>query len=401
MRLTRRALATVAGGAALAVSSLTLTACSAHRNAAFPPEARTWTSQDNGPPPAVDPQQPGPAPTGPPTSRPSRPGGRPTDPNIVADHLDVPWGLAITPDGNAIVGERPTGRLLAVTAKRGPVTTLMRVPGVDPAGDGGLLGITVAPSYDEDGLIYAYLTTKTDNRVVRFSVGGSVKPILTGIPKGATDNGGRIGFGPDGYLYVGTGDAGRPALAADPASLAGKILRITVFGTPAPGNPTSSSPVWASGFQNVLGLCWSKNRDFLATDAGSTADEVDVVHRGLDYGWPKSQGRVGAAPDLPVIAFRSGQASPGGCAIEGYGLFVGELNGRRLDGVQMSTGGHLAATAKPTLTNAYGRLRTVVAAPDGALWITTSNRDGHGRPKADDDKVLRILPPSGSTTPPV
>ena len=162
--------------------------------------------------------------------RPAVGAGRPAIPNVVASELAVPTGLVVLPDGTAIVGERDTGRLLQVFPDRSPARVLMTVPGIDATGDGGLLGLALSPTFAQDGLLYAYLSTATDNRVVRFPLGGTPNPVLTGIPHGATHNGGGLLFGPDGTLFVGTGDTGDPALAADPASLAGKVLHIDVFG---------------------------------------------------------------------------------------------------------------------------------------------------------------------------
>src|SRR5262249_33050926 len=178
------------------------------------------------------------------------PGGQPSpgsagDPNVLASRLREPWGLAVLPSGeDAVVGERPTGRVLLVHADRSPPDLVQTLGGLDADGDGGLLGLAPSPAYAEDPPIFAYPTTKADNRVVKFELGGRPTPVLTGIPKGRTGNGGRIVFGPDAMLYIGTGDTGRPQLARDPRSLAGKILRVTEFGGPAPGNPTSGSPVY-------------------------------------------------------------------------------------------------------------------------------------------------------------
>ena len=172
----------------------------------------------------------------PPAPRPANPaepgsGEEAGDPNVVASGLTVPTGLVVLPDGSAIVGERDTGRLLQVFPDRSPAARADdRARASTPAGDGGLLGLALSPTYLEDGLLYAYLSTATDNRVVRFPIGGTPNPVFTGIPRGEVHNGGGLLFGADGSLYVGTGDTGNPALAADPASLAGKVLRIDVFG---------------------------------------------------------------------------------------------------------------------------------------------------------------------------
>lgn len=316
---------------------------------------------------------------------------------MVADHLRVPWGLAMLPDGTALVGERPTGRIVRVQPAYSPVQVVRTIPGVDPTGDGGLLGLALSPTYDEDGLVFAYVSTKTDNRIVRFSLQGDVQPILTGIPHGGSDNGGRIAFGPDGYLYVGTGDAGRPALAAQPDSLAGKILRIDVFGHPAPGNPRAGSVVYARGFRDVLGIAFDRSGTVYGTDLGGSFDELDVIRPGADYGWGSAS--RGTPATAAAHRWRPSAADPGGLAVLGRGIFVGQLAGHAVDALPLGGKGNhnLASPPTPMLKDTFGRLRTVVAAPDGALWATTSNRDGRGRPGPSDDRVLRILPPPDST----
>ena len=196
----------------------------------------------------------------------------------------MPTGLVVLADGSAIVGERETGRLLQVFPDRSPARELMTVPGIDTAGNGGLLGLAVSPTYVEDGLLYAYLSTATDNRVVRFPLGGTPNPVMTGIPRGATDNGGGLLFGADGSLFVGTGDAGNPALAEDLNSLAGKVLRIDIF-----GRAVGSSPVYSRGHRDVTALCQSPGEGAVlyATDATLDGpDELNAITEGGDYGVP-------------------------------------------------------------------------------------------------------------------
>ena len=236
-------------------ASLLLTGCgAAEAPAAGPDLGAQARGSAAGRPAAPEPTRA--APSRVPPGAPGGPeAGAEDDPNVVATGLTLPWGLAVLPDGTALVGERTTGRILVVQPRRAPAREVMRIPGLDAAGDGGLLGLALSPRYRDDELVFAYVTTRTDNRVVRFTVGGPVTPVLTGIPRGRTGNGGRIQFGPDGLLYVGTGDAGRPALAADRRSLAGKVLRVTSFGRPAPANPDPASPVHSIGHRTVAGLC--------------------------------------------------------------------------------------------------------------------------------------------------
>ena len=201
------------------------------------------------------------------------------DPNVVASGLDVPTGLVVLTDGSAIVGERETGRLLQVFPDGSPARELMTVPGVDTTGDGGLLGLALSPTYVEDGLLYAYLSTATDNRVVRFPLGGTPNPVLTGIPRGERGNGGGLWFSPNGTLYVGTGDTGRPELAADPGSLAGKVLHVDVF-----GRAVGRNRIFSSGHRDVAALCSTGSEDAPLFAAGD--GELNSVTRNSEHGWP-------------------------------------------------------------------------------------------------------------------
>lgn len=386
-------------GIGAAVAAVLLTGCSGPGPLAAEP---TWVPKPEGPPPAdlPRPQLPGvpPEPSGAPRepSGPQAP-GQPEDPSVVATGLRHPWGLAVLPDGSAIVGERVSGRILRVQPQRAPVKEEMKVGSLDTAGDGGLLDLALSPNYRDDNLVFAYVTTKTDNRVVRFELGGKVTPVLTGIPRGKNGNGGRLAFGAGGLLYVGTGDTGQPALAADPRSLAGKVLRITTFGRPAPDNPDPASAVFSRGHRSVAGLCLDGRGQPYETEPGTGVDEVNRIEAGTDYGWPDKPKRA-AATD-PAQTLRPETTGVAGCAIIERGLFVAALRGERLWAVPLDSGGS-PGLPRAVLNGTYGRLRTVVAAPDGALWLTTSNRDGSGEPVPQDDRVIRILPPTDTTNSP-
>ncbi len=317
---------------------------------------------------------------------------------VVAKHLAVPWGLDFLPDGTALVTERDSNRLLRISmASAGPdgaaVTTVQTVAGVANGGEGGLLGLAVSPNYKTDQTIFIYYSTAQDNRIAKLTLGGTPVPILTGIPHGATGNGGRIGFGPDGFLYAGTGDAGNPALAADPASLAGKVLRLTMDGKPAPDNPGAGLAL-AGGFHDVQGLAWDAAKRLYVTDSGGTTwDELNLVQPGKDYGWPAAEGAANNPRYVdPVVAWRPDQAGCVGLGGSARILVTACLTGTRLYLVQLTQAGSTLGAPQPLLTKKYGRLRTVLPAPDGSVWITTSNKDGHGKPGPDDDQILRIVP---------
>jgi glucose/arabinose dehydrogenase len=317
---------------------------------------------------------------------------------VLVKNLQVPWGVAFLPDGNALVTERDTKRILKITpgGRSSPVETITEA---FSGGEGGLLGIAVSPKYKVDKKVFIYYTTRTDNRIASLVLGQRPVPIVTGIPVSGIHNGGRIAFGPDGYLYAGTGDASTRGRAQDLASLGGKILRMTVAGKPAPGNPYPGSLVWSRGHRNVQGLAWDGKKRLWATEFGQNKqDEVNLIRPGGNYGWPTVEGKSSDPRFVaPLVTWGTKESSPSGDAIVGSTLVVAALAGKRLWLVPLNVAkGTVSAPATNTLLNRYGRLRTVVLAPDGSLWVTTSNRDGRGDPAVDDDRILRILPPGTS-----
>lgn len=330
----------------------------------------------------------------------------------VASGLEVPWGLDFLPDGRAVVTERDSGRVLVVTAPEvpgngkpakgeGTVVEVGRIPETAARGEAGLLGVAVSRSFASDGLLYFYVTTSSDNRVVRARLDGDKlgksEPILTGIPAGPTHDGGRLAFGPDGYLYVSTGETGDEDLAQDEKSLAGKILRITTDGKPAPDNPFKTR-VWSLGHRNVQGLAFDEQGLLWAAEFGENeSDELNRIVPGDNYGWPEVEGRGGPKEfTQPALTWRTDDASPSGLAYAGGYLWAAALQGERLWRVKVADGQvsdptpYFAARKKKSST--YGRLRTVVRAPDGRLWLTTSNQDGRGNPAEKDDRILLIEP---------
>jgi glucose/arabinose dehydrogenase len=347
---------------------------------------------DGAPPQVGPPSATAPAPAPAPRD-PAQPGAGddPGDPNVVASGLTVPTGLVVLPDGSAVVGERDSGRLLQVFPDRSPARELMTVPGVDAAGNGGLLGLALSPTFLEDGLLYAYLSTATDNRVVRFPIGGTPNPVLTGIPRGEVHNGGGLLFGPDGSLYVGTGDTGKPALAESPTSMAGKVLRMDVFGRLSGG-----IPFFSRGHGDVTALCPAPEDRILATDEATDGpDELNALVGGGDFG---SRVPRGVRPLAEIAAEEGGL---GGCAVAGSTVFLSALDGERVHVLSLDVSGAVVGDPEELLGGRYGRLRSAALDQDGGLWLTTSNKDGVGTPGENDDKVLRILPPSAQADSPL
>ncbi len=315
--------------------------------------------------------------------------GQPVD---VATDLTVPWGLAFLPDGTALVAERPTGRVLAI-GPDGGTSPAGTVPGVADRGEGGLLGLAVARN--DPGTVYAYFTsTQDDNRVVRmpFSAGrlGRATPVLTGIPAGSNHNGGRIAFGPDGKLWIGTGDASDTARSQDREDLGGKILRIDPDGSVPSDNPFPGSPVWSYGHRNVQGLAFDSTGQLWAAEFGqNTWDELNKVRKGGNHGWPEVEGRGEREGFVdPQVVWSTDEASPSGIAIVDDVVYVAALRGRRLWQVPIQDG--TAGRPVAALAGDLGRLRTVEGDPDGGLWVTTSNTDGRGTPDARDDRIVRL-----------
>jgi glucose/arabinose dehydrogenase len=313
----------------------------------------------------------------------------------IATGLRVPWGIGFLPNGDALVSERTTGRILRIPKGGGKPRLAMRVPGVDVgAGEGGLLGLAVSPTYAKDRLVYAYFTSARDNRIVRFRLGGPLHPILTGVRRGLIHDGGRIAFGPDGKLYAGVGETGDSGLAQQSRALNGKILRMNPDGSVPADNPFNGSLVWSYGHRNVQGLAWDRAGRLWESEFGQDRfDEVNLIVKGRNYGWPFVEGvgsTRGGRFTNPLVTWPTDQASPSGDAVLGSNLYVAALRGEALWRIPLR--GDRVGRPVKLLAGRYGRLRTVVVAPDRSLWIATSNRDGRGQPMPGDDRIIRYAP---------
>lgn len=325
--------------------------------------------------------------------------------STVATGLSSPWGLDFLPDGRAVVTSRDTATISLVEPD-GTITPVGTVDGVVPGGEGGLLGVAVSPAFATDQRLYVYYTAAQDNRIATVQLVdgaiGNQQVGFTGIPKAGIHNGGRMVFGPDGLLYVGTGDAGDRPQAQDPDALGGKILRLDAELRPAPGNP--ADPVLAGGagyslgHRNVQGLAFDDRDRLWAAEFGqNTWDELNLVEAGDNDGWPVVEGIADEPPDGdpgyvdPQRQWSTADASPSGIAYWQGSIWMAGLRGQQLWQIPLTQSGP-EPTGEPVahLNGTYGRLRTVAVAPDGSLWLITSNTDGRGDVRDGDDRILRL-----------
>lgn len=312
-------------------------------------------------------------------------------PVTLLNGLDRPWSIALLPDGSALVSVRNTAEIHHVPppGSRDPATVLGRVPGVVPTGEGGLLGLAVAPDFGTTPVVYAYFTSATDNRVAAIPVSkgrlGTPRIILDGIPRARNHDGGRLAFGPDGQLYVTTGDASEGRLAQDLGSLGGKILRVTRDGDPSPGNPFGGSPVWSYGHRNVQGIAWDARGRMYASEFGTSIwDELNVIQPGRNYGWPAVEGRAGN-PDYvdPIVQWPTSEASPSGIAFGPDGaVYLAALRGECVWRVPVEPDG-TAGTPERHLKGTYGRIRDIRFVA-GRVWILTNN--------GTNDRLISLQP---------
>jgi glucose/arabinose dehydrogenase len=318
---------------------------------------------------------------------------------VLADNLEVPWAVDVAEDGRIFFTER-AGRIRII--ENG---TLLEPPTfikVEQNGESGLLGLALHPNFTENHLLYIYQTYSNGsdilNKVMMLTEKGNKiidsKVVIDGIPAAAGNDGGRIKFGPDGKLYVATGDARQPELAQNGGSLAGKILRLNPDGTVPEDNPFEGSPVYSYGHRNIQGLAWDPTTgDMYASEHGAEGnDEINLIKPGANYGWPLEDCNAQRF-EKPVVCFNPAIA-PSGIAIAssdrlGYknDIILAALKAQQLRLVK------LPSDSEINILTGYGRIRDVVEAPDGTLYVTTSNRDGRAIPEQDDDKILRITQP--------
>lgn len=315
----------------------------------------------------------------------------------VTTDLDSPWGLAALPDGDLLVSSRDTGKIFRISGDDGEKTELGEVPGVAPGGEGGLLGL----AWNDDGYVYAYFTSASDNRIVRMLYDedkaegkqlGSPSNVFTGLPKASNHNGGRIAFGPDKMLYVGTGDANDQNVSQDEDEEAGKILRMQPDGSPpGHGNPESDSVVYSLGHRNVQGLAWDRDKRLWASEFGQNEwDELNLIKPGNNYGWPEVEGEGNEEGFTdPVAQWSTDEASPSGLAWAKGSLWMAGLRGERLWRVPLD-GEEPLAKPQAFLEGEHGRLRTVLSDGSDGLWLVTSNTDGRGNAEDDDDRILKL-----------
>jgi glucose/arabinose dehydrogenase len=329
------------------------------------------------------------------------------------ENLEIPWALAFLPDGRALVTERP-GRIRVIRDGRLDPEPYAAVE-VEHIGEGGLMGLAVHPEFPDQPWLYVMYTHRDGgslyNRVDRLrDTGGTAefdRVIVDRIPGHRVHDGGRIAFGPDGMLYVCTGDIWQAEIALDRENLGGKILRYTPDGGIPEDNPFEGSPVYSLGHRNPQGLAWHpETGDLFSSEHGPSGefglrdkDIINVIHKGGNYGWPLVVGDANVEPYLDPIVMWPHATPPSGMTFHRGGLYVATLRSEALVriGLERRGNGYEVTEIDRLFANdwfdgVYGRLRDVVVGPDDALYVLTNNLDGRGDPRPGDDKILRVTP---------
>lgn len=318
-------------------------------------------------------------------------------PVVVAENLAIPWEIAFLSGGDLLVTER-AGFLRRIGLHAQTYT----IESVAHVGEGGLLGLALHPRFNENHYLYLYYTVKNgewfENQVIRYRFVDDrlADPIVIvgHIPAGIYHNGGRIAFGPDGYLYIATGDAGDSQSAQRTDSLAGKILRVVDDGSIPKDNPFGNA-VYSYGHRNPQGLAWDDRGRLWATEHGrsgvlSGLDELNVIKKSANYGWPTIEGgEKKEGMESPIL--QSGTSTtwaPASLAFWNGALYFGGLRGEALYAARVN--GMEPMSLQKYFAGTLGRIRVVVAGSDGALYVATSNTDGRGNPREGDDRIIRV-----------
>ncbi|WP_020658144.1 PQQ-dependent sugar dehydrogenase [Amycolatopsis benzoatilytica] len=324
--------------------------------------------------------------------------------------VDLGWAVGFLPNGNALVTERDRFELLQITPD-GTKTTLGKIPGVVTTnGEGGLLGLAISPQWNTDHAVYLYHTSASDNRIVKVTYDGTTlskttTPVLTGIAKNQYHNGGRIAFGPDGKLYATVGDAKVKANAQNKNSLNGKILRLNADGSAPSDNPFYATGgnaryVWSYGHRNPQGLAWDSHGQLWSTEFGeSSQDELNLIQKGGNYGWPSCEGTIGKCDGFiaPKKTWKTSEAGPSGMAIVNDWIYIAAVTGEQMFVTQINAKGDGIGTVSAVFSGRWGRLRSVTPTPDGHLWVTSTNNDKlGGTPDKIDNVVVQLKFPGAA-----
>jgi glucose/arabinose dehydrogenase len=320
---------------------------------------------------------------------------------VLAENLDVPWAIDIAEDGRLFFTER-LGRIRAIDRDGMLLPDPAAYINVEQNSESGLLGLALHPNFTENHLLYVYHTysngsavlnqvlmlTEKDNKIVESKV------IIDKIPAADRNDGGRIKFGPDDKLYIATGDARQPELAQDAGSLAGKILRLNPDGSIPKDNPFEGSPVYSYGHRNIQGLAWHPmTGELYASEHGVEGnDEINLIKPGTNYGWPIEDCDAEKF-EKPIVCFNPAIAPAGMtfAASDSLGyqndVLLATLKAQHIRLID------LESDIENNILTGFGRIRDVIEASDGSLYVTTSNKDGRAVPEQDDDKILRIISP--------
>ena len=335
----------------------------------------------------------------------------------VVSGLSVPWSIVWTPDGRMIFTER-AGRVRVVENGKLREQPLFTIPDVEPTGESGLMSVTLHPQFSSNHYLYLSYAYGGDGvlvRVVRYTEtpGGlsDRKLIIENIPAAQFHAGCRLRFGPDGKLYITTGDATKRALAQQLDSLAGKTLRLNDDGTipsdnPYVGQPNARGEIWSIGHRNAQGMDWQPGTNLMfqtehgpsGFDGPGGGDEVNIVEKGKNYGWPTIHHEATATGmESPILQYTPACAPASGMFYNSDAFpqfkgnfFFGCLKGERL--IRVVLDGRRVVSQEDLLTGKFGRIRDVAQGPDGSLYFSTSNRDGRGTPASDDDRIIRLVP---------